>query len=148
MDRRTLLWRLGNAALVAVGLESLWATLRFARAPVSYGPSRRHTLGEAAQFPLGARVPVEEAGLFVLRDARGLFALSATCTHLGCNVRAEDSGGYLCPCHGSRYDAYGAVVDGPAPRALQFVRLDRDHRGRVVADLDASVPADQRLPVG
>lgn len=147
MDRRALLWRLGNAALVAVGLESLWATLRFARAPVSYGPSRRHVLGDPQQFPLGGRVHVASAGIYVLRDDRGLHALSATCTHLGCTVRTAAAGGYICPCHGSQYDAKGEVTAGPAPRALPSVLLQRDRRGRVLADLDRSVPADQRLPV-
>jgi glycine/D-amino acid oxidase-like deaminating enzyme/nitrite reductase/ring-hydroxylating ferredoxin subunit len=44
---------------------------------------------------------------------------SATCPHLGCTVawnRAERS--WDCPCHGSRFDAYGKVMTGPALRDL------------------------------
>lgn len=41
------------------------------------------------------------------------------CTHLGCLLRfngAERS--WDCPCHGSRFDVDGSVLEGPAVRAL------------------------------
>ena len=57
----------------------------------------------------------------VYRDAKGaLHEHSALCTHLGCVVAwnsAEKS--WDCPCHGSRFDAYGHVLDGPANIDLQ-----------------------------
>lgn len=47
------------------------------------------------------------------------------CTHLGCvpnGQKATDNrgeyGGWLCPCHGSEYDASGRVRRGPAPKNL------------------------------
>jgi glycine/D-amino acid oxidase-like deaminating enzyme/nitrite reductase/ring-hydroxylating ferredoxin subunit len=59
--------------------------------------------------------------LAVYRDEAGaLHARSAVCTHLGCLVRwnkAERS--WDCPCHGSRFDVDGAVLNGPATRALE-----------------------------
>ena len=54
------------------------------------------------------------------RDEAGeLHALSARCTHLGCLVAfntAERS--WDCPCHGSRFDLDGKVIQGPAVRDL------------------------------
>lgn len=56
----------------------------------------------------------------VYRDERGaLHAVSAVCTHMGCQVHfneAEQT--WDCPCHGSRYDVKGKVLNGPAVRAL------------------------------
>jgi Rieske Fe-S protein len=58
--------------------------------------------------------------LAVYRDAQGeLHEMSARCTHLGCVVRwntAENT--WDCPCHGSRFDAFGHVVSGPAVNDL------------------------------
>lgn len=39
--------------------------------------------------------------------------LIGVCTHLGC-VPTESSYGWLCPCHGSKYDISGRVTRGPA----------------------------------
>ena len=44
-------------------------------------------------------------------------ALVATCTHLGCAV-AWEGNEFVCPCHGGRYGADGAVIAGPPPRPL------------------------------
>jgi menaquinol-cytochrome c reductase iron-sulfur subunit len=59
---------------------------------------------------------------FVKRDGDKLFALSATCTHLGCNVRwREETNQFVCPCHAGVYDENGDNVSGPPPKPL--VRL-------------------------
>ncbi|WP_112269702.1 FAD-dependent oxidoreductase [Lentzea terrae] len=56
----------------------------------------------------------------VYRDPEGhLHAVSMRCTHLGCLVRfnaAERS--WDCPCHGSRFDVDGEVLEGPATKPL------------------------------
>ncbi|MEO1621737.1 MAG: Rieske 2Fe-2S domain-containing protein [Cyanobacteria bacterium J06632_3] len=47
-------------------------------------------------------------------------AISAVCTHLGCIVGWDaDAREFACPCHGSRFDADGAVTRGPAGRSLE-----------------------------
>jgi glycine/D-amino acid oxidase-like deaminating enzyme/nitrite reductase/ring-hydroxylating ferredoxin subunit len=48
-------------------------------------------------------------------DHGGLHAVEANCTHLGCRLMfntAERS--WDCPCHGSRFDVDGQVLEGPA----------------------------------
>jgi glycine/D-amino acid oxidase-like deaminating enzyme/nitrite reductase/ring-hydroxylating ferredoxin subunit len=52
-------------------------------------------------------------------DAGALHAVSLRCTHLGCLLRfnsAETS--WDCPCHGSRFDVDGTVLEGPAVKNL------------------------------
>jgi glycine/D-amino acid oxidase-like deaminating enzyme/nitrite reductase/ring-hydroxylating ferredoxin subunit len=62
----------------------------------------------------------------VHRDEEGtLHFLSAICVHLGCVITwnsAEKT--WDCPCHGSRYDALGSVINGPANSDLLPVDID------------------------
>lgn len=50
------------------------------------------------------------------RDPAGeIHAVSATCPHLGCVVSWNpDDLSWDCPCHGSRFDIHGNLLDGPA----------------------------------
>ena len=52
----------------------------------------------------------------VYRDPEGIVhELSAVCRHLGCIVNWNSlEKSWDCPCHGSRYDALGHVIQGPA----------------------------------
>lgn len=59
------------------------------------------------------------------------FALKAECTHLGCLVAPAPEGGFECPCHGSRYDAQGRVIRGPAPRSLGIAAVRKRDDGTV-----------------
>jgi nitrite reductase/ring-hydroxylating ferredoxin subunit len=52
-------------------------------------------------------------------DAGVLHERSAVCTHLGCIVAWNDlERSWDCPCHGSRFDPHGKVLNGPALREL------------------------------
>jgi glycine/D-amino acid oxidase-like deaminating enzyme/nitrite reductase/ring-hydroxylating ferredoxin subunit len=57
----------------------------------------------------------------VYRDENGnLHAFSAVCPHLGCVVRWDAcEKTWDCPCHGSRFDALGLVLNGPAISDLE-----------------------------
>ncbi len=68
----------------------------------------------------GGIVTLDGDTVAAFRDDDGtLHALSPTCTHLGCRVSfntAERS--WDCPCHGSRFDIDGQVLQGPATKDL------------------------------
>lgn len=56
----------------------------------------------------------------VYRDEDGdTHTVSAVCTHMGCLVHWNDGEtSWDCPCHGSRFDCDGEVLDGPANSSL------------------------------
>lgn len=54
----------------------------------------------------------------------GLAAMYKVCVHLGCLYAWVDSTvRFECPCHGSKYQADGTYIEGPAPRDLDRFRV-------------------------
>lgn len=54
-------------------------------------------------------------------------AVSDICTHVGCGVRYDHTNRiFSCPCHGSKYALTGAVLQGPATRALARYQTQLD----------------------
>jgi Rieske Fe-S protein len=84
---------------------------------------RKSDVDEVERLPMGEGVVARLGGdkLAVYRNGRGeLSALSPVCTHLGCLVHwntTEKS--WDCPCHGSRFDPQGRVLNGPAITGLE-----------------------------
>lgn len=128
-----------------LGKENEWATL--------YDPSRKtlraakdflkENVNVAEQFvdyvtPGDVDSPAEIApgsGAIIRRGLKKIAAykdetgtvheLSAVCRHLGCIVDWNSlEKTWDCPCHGSRYDAHGHVIMGPANSDLPAVDQD------------------------
>ncbi len=95
----------------------------------------RHLVGGRLALPsarvgdLGPRegriVRAGRARVAAYRDEDGkVHAVSATCTHMGCIVGwNEAEASWDCPCHGSRFDVDGSVIEGPATEPLAPVDL-------------------------
>ncbi len=64
-----------------------------------------------------------QGSFFLVRDATGIYAMTAICTHLGCTVGLSSGGSLLCPCHGSQYDLAGANLVGPAVLPLAHLEV-------------------------
>ena len=137
MHRRRALVVFVNSvgALIAGGLSAVLGAFAFRPAARSSG----RWLRAGAVADLTPHVPVPRVlvssrqdgwyrerareTVFVVWDGdKTIHALSATCTHLGCQVRWDaDATRFRCPCHGGRYSVDGAVLWGPPPRPLQRV---------------------------
>lgn len=53
------------------------------------------------------------------------YGLNAVCTHLGCVVPWNtNENKFMCPCHGSQYNAQGKKIRGPAPLSLALAHCD------------------------
>jgi len=51
---------------------------------------------------------------------KGLFQGKKKCGHIGCGLRYNHvENVYECPCHGSRYDKEGNLLDGPATKCIE-----------------------------
>jgi Rieske Fe-S protein len=84
---------------------------------------RALTVLDIDELPAGEGGIVRSSGgrVAAYRDDSGiLHTCSPLCTHMGCYVQwnaAEKS--WDCPCHGSRFDYQGNILQGPAVRGLE-----------------------------
>lgn len=60
------------------------------------------------------------------RDKNGKLSLvDSTCTHLGCELEYNNGERtFDCPCHGSRFEHNGKVIEGPAVLDLKVIELE------------------------
>ena len=160
-SRRDFLVKMGIAAgCTGIAAQGV-ASLRSLVPNVSYDAPTTVKLGPPSEFPDGLKF-LPDQRLFVFREGNTYHAISATCTHLGCTVRAEalsnpetvQVGGaplrlthrFLCPCHGSKYAGDGTNVSGPAPQPLAWYHLEvSPDDGQLVVDLARTVDPSFRL---
>lgn len=121
-NRRTFLASClgGIAALFAAGV--VYPLFRYL-SPVGEQQKNNKVMVAASEVKEGEAKFIQYAGAAaVLVRKRGgeLVAFSAVCTHLGCIVQwQKERQEFLCPCHGGRFTAEGAVISGPPPKPLQ-----------------------------
>ncbi len=133
-SRRRFLAVAGTSGTVAGALGLLGILARSIVPEVLYEPARRFPVGRPADFPPGSVTLVPERRLFVFNTSEGFHAVSAVCTHLGCNVNHEEGRGFACPCHGSTFDEEGRVRKGPAAWPLPRFAMTLSRRGELVVD--------------
>ena len=132
---------LGFTALGAAG--GLWAagTARFMVPNVTTEPPSKFKVGFPADYPPG-HVETgykEQFGVWVVngqyRGRRQIYALSTTCTHLGCiTLWQESQRKFKCPCHGSGFYRDGVNFEGPAPRPLERYAIRIADDGQMEVD--------------
>lgn len=97
---------------------------------------------DAAALPaVNAAPQLNPVGKYWISNTdKGLLALSATCTHLGCLFKWVDlNNRFECPCHGSKFQGNGTYIEGPAPRNLDRFQLEVDEAGgTVITDADGN----------
>ena len=71
--------------------------------------------------------------IWLIRSAKGFYALRSSCTHMGCAPELRGSN-FHCPCHHSAFDLEGLRLSGPALRALERYRLFWNSQGEIMLD--------------
>ena len=127
------------SAVSALGV-ALVGALRLPMPSVFPESNPRMKLGPIKQFLAAEVTPQPENRLWVFSDASGLYAISSVCTHLGCIVKPTPDG-FECPCHGSKFSGDGAVLSGPAPQPLPWLKIE-------VSGATCTVDAGATVPVG
>jgi menaquinol-cytochrome c reductase iron-sulfur subunit len=158
LARRRFLTRVGGG-LVAAALGAPAALAFRSIVPNAlYEQPLRFKAGPVGSFAGGATF-LPEQRVFVFREAETFHCISAVCTHLGCTVQlartAPAAAGppaqtveFHCPCHGSKYRGDGTPYAGPAPRPLDYFRLDvAPDDGQLVVDLGERADKGWRLTV-
>lgn len=141
ISRRRALRVLTASALCACGC---------AAGTVSPEPVGEVQAGTVADLGVGSLRAVDSLPVCIGRDDAGVYAMTLTCTHSGCNMAQDGSvgpQGVLCACHGSRFDADGNVVRGPAVDPLQHFAVTADSAGNLTIHGDQYVSSDTRLAV-
>ena len=152
MTRRNALVLFVNSAAAVVGAGLTAVLGAFALRPPRPGASERW-IRAGGVTDLTANVPVPRVvslsrqdgwyrerareTIFLVWDGdKSVQAISATCTHLGCQVRWDGPAEkFRCPCHGGVFDASGQVVEGPPPRPLDRIAARVDDTGSVLVQL-------------
>lgn len=130
-------WIAFTAAMVGL----LLGTVRFLFPNVLSEPPTTFRAGDIASYEAGkVDDKFKEIGAWVVRgrDKRNreiVYALSTTCTHLGCTPNwLEGDKKFKCPCHGSGFRITGVNFEGPAPRPLERYAIRKTDDGQIVVD--------------
>ena len=103
------------------------------------------TIGKVADLPAVGSPPVNypKVKLWLSNTEQGVVGLYKVCTHLGClyNWNSQENK-FICPCHGSQFQADGSYILGPAPRSLDsfVIQLVDPDSGDLIAEAVAGEP--------
>lgn len=146
--RRESFEKLGMGCLLIAGVGGATFGYDYLSPNVLYEPSPITNAGKPDQYPAGTVTTRPEAGIYIIHGPEGFYALSATCTHLGCRTAwAAELGIIACPCHGSKFNTDGIKIAGPAPRPLPWLKVWISDEGDLMVDRSATVAERQFLRI-
>ncbi len=124
------------SSIVGVLGVNFFMFLRFFFPRTLFEPKTVFVVGYPSDFGFGVDTRFQQADrIWVVRNAEGIFAIFARCTHLGCTPDWKQSENkFKCPCHGSGYDSEGVNFEGPAPRPMDRAHVELLPTGQIQVD--------------
>lgn len=147
VERRDVLGMAAVWAFFGTIITALIGAFRLPVPSVFPETDSRFPIGKSEDFPAGQAVHLPSRRIWVFSDKDGISAVSTVCPHLGCLVKRNEDGSYICPCHGSRFDADGKVLSGPPPRGMYWLEISLGPDGRLIVDSQREVSSDTRFKV-
>lgn len=136
---------LSIAGMWSAGVAIVGSIAGMARLPkprVLPEASSRFRVGKPDDYQRDEVRNIEGRHVRIVNTPKGFAAMSLVCTHLGCIVKESETG-FDCPCHGSKFNAAGKAIAGPAPRALVWLSLSRAADGSLMVDTNQEVAAGE-----
>jgi len=146
IPRRDYLNEVTLGALGIAGLGSVAVTYQFFSPNVLFEPSPTFRAGNPDLYPVHSVTFLQDQQVYIVRVPEGFYAVSAVCTHLGCVTQWKpDTGMIACPCHGSKFQADGTKIEGPAPRPLPHFAISLTADGELLVDKLQNIKSEQVL---
>ena len=136
-SRKDFLSAAGWTMILSMIFGSLIAFTRFMFPRVLFEPKTTFKAGFPDEYPVGtvSEKYKESQGVWIVRTEEGFYSLLARCTHLGCTPRwLEAENKFKCPCHGSGFYRDGINFEGPAPRALERLKISLSDDGELLIE--------------
>jgi cytochrome b6-f complex iron-sulfur subunit len=113
---------------------------------VLFEPPTKFRAGAPDLYPVNSVTFLPDQQVYIVRMPDGFFAVSAVCTHLGCITQWKPEADQIqCPCHGSKFQADGKKIEGPAPRPLPHFSILLTPDGELQVDKLETINSNQVL---
>jgi cytochrome b6-f complex iron-sulfur subunit len=144
VNRRQFFLKLGVGSLGIAAAGTVAFAYQYLEPNVLYEPSPVVNLGKPERYALNSVMLDVNSGIYIIHSQEGFFSLSAVCTHLGCLTTWQPEINMItCPCHGSKFNRDGAIVEGPAPKPLPWLKMWMNDDGELMVDRATKVAAEK-----
>lgn len=148
VNGRRLFVKVGVGSIAVAAFGTTMFGYQYLYPNVLYEPSPIVNAGKPDRYPADSVTLDPETAIYVVHSAEGFYALSATCTHLGCLTAYKPELGIIaCPCHGSKFRINGTKIEGPAPKPLPWLKVWLNDDGELMVDRSTVITQRQLVRV-